>query len=557
MEKRTIIAIILSFIIWLAWFKFFMPEQPKPTKEQKQTVVEKTTKDSNKQVKSEKLAPTPKKQLLKLTKKAVAQESINVETKNYSIVLSNQGARVESLKYGKNKIELIAGKEKLKVKSYFDYALHVNEDEFRNGNALDNSNWTVKKVTDKNIVFITETVINNMPVLVEKEFLFHEDKHSFDITYKIHNNNKENFSFPNNYIIFSAADFLGPKMDDYDSYNNQVYNVYYMNEDDEKGTKGVGFFGNITGDEKPLVKRVDGQAKWAGVASRYFVNLIMPVGFDVDGVFFDADESSKGKRIGLYTKVSSIASKTYLEKKLKVCVSPKQKAILEKVDPVLKSATDVNKWIEPLRIIVIWCLNFLYKFIGNYGWAIVIFSILTKLIFLPLTKKSTESMKKMSALSPLMNELKAKYKSKPDVLQKETMKLYKEHGVNPMGGCLPILIQMPFFIALYSALSNSLFMYQAPFGLWITDLSLPDTFATVAGVNLKVLPIIMVITTFLQQKLTTVDTGATGQQQMMMKIMPVIMLYIFWSMPSGLVLYWTIQNVLQIGHQLYTNKAKS
>jgi YidC/Oxa1 family membrane protein insertase len=158
----------------------------------------------------------------------------------------------------------------------------------------------------------------------------------------------------------------------------------------------------------------------------------------------------------------------------------------------------------------------------------------------------------------MLNELKAKYKDKPDVLQRKTMELYKAQGVNPLGGCLPLVVQMPFFIALYSALSNSLDMYQAPFIFWIQDLSLPDTVLKIDGfLNLNILPLIMVATTYLQQKLTTVDTGVGGQQQMMVKLMPVIFIFIFWRMPSGLILYWIIQNVLQIAHQLYVNKKKA
>ena len=138
----------------------------------------------------------------------------------------------------------------------------------------------------------------------------------------------------------------------------------------------------------------------------------------------------------------------------------KDKKKLAAMDKSLIDAADVNSLIEPIRNFVIWCLMWINKLIGNLGWALVIFSLLTKVVFMPLTIKSTESMKKMQQLTPKLNELKAKYKDKPDQMQKEMMKLYKDNKVNPMGGCFPLLLQMPFFFALYSALIDSIDLWQ-------------------------------------------------------------------------------------------------
>ena len=148
---------------------------------------------------------------------------------------------------------------------------------------------------------------------------------------------------------------------------------------------------------------------------------------------------------------------------------------------------------------------------GNFGWSLVIFSLLTKLVFLPLTQKSTQSMKKLHELTPQINELREKYKEKPEILNKKIMEIYKKNKVNPASGCLPILVQMPFFFALYSALINSIDLWQAPFVLWMKDLSLPDTIFHIAGFNVNVLPVLMTLTTYLQQKMSTVET--TGQQK--------------------------------------------
>jgi YidC/Oxa1 family membrane protein insertase len=134
------------------------------------------------------------------------------------------------------------------------------------------------------------------------------------------------------------------------------------------------------------------------------------------------------------------------------------------------------------------------------------------------------------------------------------MALYKTNEIKPLMGCLPLLLQMPFFFALYSALANSVDLWNAPFIFWMKDLSMPDTIATLSGFNVNILPIIMTVSTFFQTKLSTVDTGQTKQQKMLMMAMPVFFIFIFWTMPSGLVLYWIMQNILQIANQLIVNK---
>ena len=154
---------------------------------------------------------------------------------------------------------------------------------------------------------------------------------------------------------------------------------------------------------------------------------------------------------------------------------------------------------------------------------------------------------KMGQLQPKMAALKEKYKNDNQRLSRETMKLYKEEGVNPLGGCLPMLLQMPIFFALYSVFSSTIELRQAPFVLWITDLSKPDSLP-LGGFDLHVLPLLMAGSMFVQQKMTMKDP----KQAMLVYMMPVFMIFIFWSMSSGLVLYWTIFNVLSVSQQLYT-----
>ncbi len=188
-------------------------------------------------------------------------------------------------------------------------------------------------------------------------------------------------------------------------------------------------------------------------------------------------------------------------------------------------------------------------------------TIVIKIILHPLTRKSFESMRRMSALQPKINEIKNKYKNDQRQMNKETQALYKREKINPMGGCLPMLFQMPIFYALYTLLSGMVELRNESF-LWIKDLSIPDTVATIkmqvpvlgyriaeqGFTDINVLPFIMTATTLLQSKLTS--GNQSGQQgKMMTYLFPLMFFFIFWNMPSGLVLYWTVQNILTIGQQ--------
>lgn len=204
----------------------------------------------------------------------------------------------------------------------------------------------------------------------------------------------------------------------------------------------------------------------------------------------------------------------------------------------------------PINLFLIKSLNMLYAFTRNYGIAIILLTIIIKLIFYPLTRKSFKSMKKMQELQPKMNIIKEKYKDDQNKMQQEIMALYKREKVNPLGGCLPMLIQLPIFFGLYRTLYNAYELIDAKF-LWISSLSEPDQLFTIAwggsSFPLNILPLIMGVTMFVQQKMSSADP----QQQKMMMFMPIIFTFILYNLPSGLVLYWTLSNVLSIVQQHY------
>jgi YidC/Oxa1 family membrane protein insertase len=198
----------------------------------------------------------------------------------------------------------------------------------------------------------------------------------------------------------------------------------------------------------------------------------------------------------------------------------------------------------------LWGLTRIYRIIPNYGIAIIIITVIIKLLFWPIQAISTRSMKKMQELQPHLAKLKEKYPDDPQKQQQEMMKLYREHKVNPMSGCLPLLVQIPVFMGLYWMLRTAIELRGARF-LWIHDLSQPDTIWKLgesAFLQLNPLPLIMCATTIWQQKLTP-QTSADPTQPRMMMLMPVMFLFMFYTVSSGLLLYWTVQNLLSILQQ--------
>ena len=224
-------------------------------------------------------------------------------------------------------------------------------------------------------------------------------------------------------------------------------------------------------------------------------------------------------------------------------VGPKKQAYLWNLG--MKDVMEFGMW-RWLCYPLVWVLNVFNKLIPNFGVAIILLTILVRLLFWPLTRKSTEGMKRMQELQPLMKELQAKYKDNPQRLQQETWQLYREKKVNPMSSCLPMLIQIPVFIALFNVLRSAVELRYAPF-LWIADLSEPEgLFASwfpFGGLN--VLPVLMAVTTALQSYFTP-STGDRNQQRMMMVMMPAMMLFMFYSFPAALSLYWFLSNVFSI-----------
>ena len=217
---------------------------------------------------------------------------------------------------------------------------------------------------------------------------------------------------------------------------------------------------------------------------------------------------------------------------------PKEQAKLEKVAPGFDLVVDYG-WLTVIAAPIYWLLELIHRFVGNWGWAIILLTILIKAVFFPLSAASYRSMAKMKLVTPKMMKIKEQFASDRNRMNQEMMELYRKEKINPLGGCLPILVQIPVFIALYWVLLGSVEMRHAPWLLWIQDLSAKDPY--------YVLPIIMGISMVIQTRLN--PTPPDPIQAKVMMAMPIVFTFMFLWFPSGLVLYWTINNILSIAQQ--------
>jgi YidC/Oxa1 family membrane protein insertase len=290
-----------------------------------------------------------------------------------------------------------------------------------------------------------------------------------------------------------------------------------------------------------------GKTKWVATRSKYFLASLVPLfkegsGFVTKGTrTFSVvnNVTSENKRIGVAIEME-IDKKESLKDKFMVYLGPVDYKILKGYNLGLENTVNLGwKIIRPFSILILWIFTTLYKIVANYGLVIIIFTILMKVLFHPLTHKSVVATAKMQEIQPLIEQLKEKYKKDPQRLNQEMMKIYKERGINPFGGCLPLLFQMPLFYALFVVCRSNIELRGAKFVFWLEDLSQMDPY--------YVLPIIMTITMFWQQKITIKDP----KQMALVYIMPLIFFFMFKSFPAGLTLYWTFFNILSLAEQYY------
>lgn len=325
---------------------------------------------------------------------------------------------------------------------------------------------------------------------------------------------------------------------------------------------GGGFMSMFGGGRTP-VPSISGRSNivWASVKNQFFAAVISPKepahGYFTQPVQFARNEAFPEGGRGITGNIEfnpfAIEGQQTMAIESKFYVGPKEYSRLTRLgqqqDLIMQFG--IFGWISKLLLTL---MNWFYSVIPNYGVAIILVTILIKALLWPLTAKAANSAKKMAKIQEPLKEIKEKYKDNQQKLQQETLKLFRANKVNPLAGCLPILVQIPIFLALFWMLRSASELRYAEFIFWMKDLSQPDTIAYIGGFPINILPLLMGVTMFFQMRMTTISMDST--QAKIFKFMPFIFLIFCYNFSSGLVLYWTVQNLLTILQQYLTNKRK-
>lgn len=577
MDKQTTLAFILIGAILLIWLYITAPDPPKAPQ---QHSAQDTT-----SVQEEKQTVTEKPETIKEDLQDNRTETLFSETGSEEeeiIVIENEKAIFEFSTKGGNfhKVFLkkfnnwysagmgngdIQTKHLVQLINYslggsYDVAFVSSEGRAVNTAQLffkykqKNHKYNISGSDSVRIDFIYEIDENRS---ITKSYLFYGNKYFLksDITFKGLSNLISNNTFDlawNNGIRFVEENSV-----DESNYSDAI--VYY-------GDEAVNIDATTPGEK--VIKEFRGRVDWLAVRNKYFSAIIIPENRNnIEGAYVEGTRQmfpNNGVRefydVRLIIPFGNASKETH---SFTIFIGPVDYDLLSEIDNSLRSIINFGGFfglkfiVRPIAEYVLLPLfKFLHAFIPNYGIVIIVFSLIIKIVVYPLTKSSYKSMKKMQALQPMIAEIKEKYKDDAQKMNKETMKLYSTYGVNPAGGCLPILLQMPVFIALWGLFQAAIELRQQPFFWWIKDLSRPDVIYDLGfklplfGIQqISGLAILMGVTTFLQQKMTMKDP----KQAALVYIMPVMLTILFMTFPSGLNLYYFMFNLFSIAQQYYIN----
>ena len=562
MDKNTFLAILLSVVVISGGFfiqtKFFMPEETfAPSSEEQKVVVEEST-ETTEQTFVETSKPSQKTETLLegIDNSNYISEIIEVETDKFLIEFNTDGAVITSIKLkehmeGDHEVDMILAKDS--GLGSFGLSFGENYDSCLNDTyqfVADEKKQTYSFIRDYQIKESDGSI--SKPFRVEKKFVFFPDEYMFEIRVNISNsvNDYIPLDIDNQAYTLSIGPQIGPDFLKLDGRNE--YRKYYSLSGDKR----------INNKLKNNYAETGDQIKWGAIVGKYFTVIGIPGSGVAKTVWSDAPVDGVDIASRMFFVRSAIRNSRN-EDVYRFYIGPKNNRNLSSYnismdnpfgfsDMYMDKAIDSSSWLGWLEFILKFFLETFYKLIPNYGVAIILLTILIKVVFFPITHKSYESTGKMQSIQPKIKELQDKYKNDPNKLNKEMADLYKKEGVNPMGGCLPMLIQMPIFFALYGLLNKYFDLRGAVFiDGWIMDLSAPEsiwnfgnfTLPILGWNDLRLLPILYLGTQLIMSKFTQAPSGG-GQNAMQTKMltlgMPIMFFFILYDMPSGLLLYWTV-----------------
>jgi len=287
---------------------------------------------------------------------------------------------------------------------------------------------------------------------------------------------------------------------------------------------------------------VAGDPAWVAMVQHYFASAWIPGDKTARDIYAGKIDNNL-YRIGMQIPLGVVAPGTTVVEKAQLFVGPQEESVLEKIAPGFELLKDYG-YLTILAKPIFWLLEKIHGYVGNWGWSIILLTILIKLVFFPLSAASYKSMARMKEVQPRLLTMREQYKGEPQKLNQAMMEMYRKEKINPLGGCLPVVIQIPVFIALYWVLLSSVEMRNAPWIGWIHDLSVPDPY--------YILPVVMAVSMFVQTKLN--PTPPDPIQAKVMMYMPLVFSVMFFFFPAGLVLYWVVNNLLSIAQQWQINQ---
>ena len=550
-QSRLFIAIILSLAIFLAWQFFLAPKEAErreakkvesPALDEKQAV-----KDSEKPYKEATEKPTPAEESAVEETPPQMAAAITVDTPLYQAKISENGAVFFSFLL-KDYRETVQKDSPLKQILTNDETLGVGRLGFTGKSiaGLDKavfsanlaSNQLEVKDSPRELTFLWRSQDG---IIIEKTYKFAPHTYAIGMDVTIKNGSGRglqdrlfvtlNGQAPGDKRMYA---FEGPS-----ALINDELEEFKMKKLKDQDT-------------------FDGKIKWVALQTRYFMSSLLPEQIEEASLHLEL-KSDKFVTARYRQPEKAIQAGTQYIYKYQFFMGPKRIQELKTVGNDLHKVVNFG-WFDIIAKPFLWLMNTFYSVIPNYGVAIIILTLLVKLVLWPLGQKSYKSMNEMKKIQPLMKEIREKYKDDKQRMNKEVMGLYRTYKVNPLGGCLPMVVQLPVFFALYRMLYEAIELRHAPFFLWIDDLSAPDRLFrfdfTVPFMEppfgIPVLTIVMGASMLLQQKMSPPMGDAT--QAKMMMFMPIIFTVIFINFSSGLVLYWLVNNLLSIGQQYYTQK---
>lgn len=372
-------------------------------------------------------------------------------------------------------------------------------------------------------------------VSLEKTFILSPSSYVIDVMHRVTKNNAAIGSL----VLYTELVRDGSKLEESQFYSTFTGPAVYT--DKEKFNKLE--FTDIEKNKINIPKLVAaGEPAWVAMVQHYYASAWIP-GDKVNRDIYAGKIDTNVYRVGIQTPLDNIAPGTTMTETARLFVGPQQESALEAIAPGLELLKDYG-YLTILAKPIFWTLERIYEYVNNWGWSIVILTFLIKLLFYPLSAASYKSMARMKEVQPRVMAMREANKGNPQKMNQEMMALYKKEKINPLGGCLPMLIQIPVFISLYWVLLSSVEIRNAPWILWIHDLAVPDPY--------YILPVIMAASMWVQTKLN--PTPPDPIQAKVMLYMPIIFSIMFFFFPAGLVLYWVVNNILSIAQQWQINK---